>query len=74
MMKHNSDKFIKDFMNKITLKTKLSDANTILAIQGSKGIWDVDPYMQGMFNGMEMIMSIFEERKAKFKTLPKKGE
>lgn len=53
-------------------ETKLYEAKNVTDIQGTSGNWDVDPYMQGMFNGMEMVLSIFEEREPKFKSAPEK--
>lgn len=53
------------------MSKQLEDANKILAVQGDKGNWDYDPYMHGLYNGMEMIVAIFEDREPKFKKAPK---
>lgn len=47
--------------------TKLKDANNILAVQGTKDNYDQGEYMRGLYNGMEMIIAIFEEREPIFK-------
>ena len=44
-----------------------SDLNSVLDIQGQDGNWDVEPYMTGMFNGMELMDSIVDEREPKFR-------
>lgn len=51
-------------------ETKREEAKQITELQGSTGNWNFDPYMHGMYNGMEMIMSIFEEREPQFKEAP----
>jgi hypothetical protein len=54
------------------LQDKIDDANNCLAVQGTDGNWDYDEYMRGMYNGMEMIQSIYEEREPIFKDAPYK--
>ena len=44
----------------------LKDANEILNIQAQKGNYNYDSYMLGLYNGMEMIVALFEQRKPKF--------
>ena len=48
----------------------LEKAKDLLKIQGTKGNWDQDAYMFGMYNGMELIVAMMEEREAKFKDAP----
>lgn len=45
----------------------LKDANDVLNIQAQKGNYNYDRYMLGLYNGMEMIVSLFEQREPKFK-------
>ena len=42
----------------------------MLEVQGWPGNWDYDPYMHGMYNGMEYILSSLEGREPQFKTAP----
>jgi hypothetical protein len=42
------------------------------SIQGADGNWDFDPYMYGLYNGIEMCLSIVEDREPEFKDAPKK--
>lgn len=51
------------------MKYKLQEANEMLQVQ--KDSYDYDPYMHGMYNGMELILSIIEEREPKFLNAPK---
>jgi hypothetical protein len=46
----------------------LKDANDVLNIQAQKGNYNYDSYMLGLYNGMEMIVSLFEQREPKFKS------
>ncbi len=46
---------------------KIIKANELLKIQGTKGNYDYCEYMRGMFNGMELIVSLFEEREPIYK-------
>lgn len=43
-------------------------------IQGQKGNWDYDEYMHGMFNGLELAVSIFEDKDPKYRSAPSKRE
>jgi len=36
-------------------------------VQGSKGCYDIDPYMCGLYNGLEIALSLFEKREPMFK-------
>jgi hypothetical protein len=54
---------------------ELKDLQELIGIQGRKGNWDHDDYMCGMFNGMELALSIFEHREPIFRSLKEtKGE
>ena len=48
----------------------LANANDMLAVQGQSGNWNYDPYMHGVYNGIEMIIAIFEKREPKFRDAP----
>lgn len=41
---------------------KLIEAKNLLELQHHNDNWSYDSYMLGMFNGMEIILAIFEER------------
>ena len=54
------------------IKDKVDALKNIRDIQGTKGNWDYGPYMHGMYNGLEMALSIFEDREPVFKNAPQK--
>ena len=51
---------------------KFEVGNEMLDVQGRNGSWDCDPYMHGLYNGMEFMLSLIEEREPKFREAPKK--
>lgn len=53
-------------MNKEKFEEILKKANDLRYIQSQKGNYDYDNYMHGIYNGMEMIIALFEEREPNF--------
>jgi hypothetical protein len=53
------------------MKDGLTKAKELLQIQGDNGNWNYDPYMQGMYNGMELIIAILEDREPVYRNAPK---
>lgn len=51
---------------------KLKELTDTLNIQGQNGNWNYDPYMMGLYNGMEMARSIFAENEPVFKNKPER--
>lgn len=51
---------------------KQDDLKNIRAIAGADGTWNFDPYLHGMFNGLELILSFIEDREPQFKNAPDK--
>lgn len=49
-------------------KTMLEQLNGLLEIQGNDGNWNHDNYMRGMYNGMEMMIAMMEQRQPVYKT------
>jgi hypothetical protein len=43
----------------------------VLKIQGYDGNWNYDEYMHGMYNGMEFMLAIAEEREPNYRKAPK---
>ena len=39
-------------------------------VQGYDGNWNYDPYMQGLYNGLEFALSLLEVREPQFKDAP----
>lgn len=68
-------------MNKLTeilqddkneLLNRIDNCREMTNVQGRNGNWNFDPYMQGMFNGMEFLLAILENREPVFKPRPEK--
>ena len=52
-------------------KEALTQLREVHAIQGRDGCWDIDDYMLGLYNGLELALSIVENREFRYKQLPK---
>ena len=52
-------------------KKMMEKIRNLVAIAGSTGNWNCNPYLHGMFNGMELILSVLENREVKYKDAPK---
>ena len=51
----------------IKFKEKLKKLKEMHAVQGTDGNWNFDDYMRGLFNGLELALSLMEERPPEFK-------
>ena len=45
----------------------ISKLRNLRDIQGRKGNYDIDDYMRGLYNGLELSLSIFEGRSPDYK-------
>lgn len=43
-------------------------------VQGMQGNWNYDDYMCGMFNGLELALSMLENREPDFRSLKEEGD
>ena len=50
------------------LEAKVLEANELLAIQAEDGNWDYSDYMLGMYNGMELVLSVIEGREPSYRS------
>lgn len=48
---------------------RIKDLEKLTDVQGQDGNWDFDPYMTGMFNGMELATSIMRGREPKYRDI-----
>ena len=63
----------RQYFASLTLTDKqVKSLGDVLDIQGQRGNWDADQYMLGMYNGMELMDSIVDDRDPKFRELKKK--
>ena len=51
---------------------KFQRAKEMLEVQGMDGNWDYDPYMHGLYNGMEYTLALLEGREPIFREPPEK--
>ncbi len=49
----------------------LEDIKRVVSIQGDNGNWNYNEYMHGMYNGMELILAMLENREPQYKDTPK---
>ena len=52
------------------MKEALKQLREVHAIQGRDGCWDIDDYMLGLYNGLELALSIVENRECRYKDRP----
>ena len=48
----------------------VQDLRHMVEVQGRDGNWNCDPYMQGLYNGLEFALSIMEKREPQFRDAP----
>lgn len=48
----------------------LDRMNEMVEIQGRDGNWNCDPYMHGMYNGMEFMLALMEGREPLYRDRP----
>jgi hypothetical protein len=63
---------MRKMLKRLLLRKEIEEMRRVLDIQGDNGNWNYDYYMQGMYNGMEFMLSIVEEREPKYKGAPDK--
>jgi hypothetical protein len=56
------------------LATATDKIRNLRDVQGRDGTWDMDEYMRGLYNGLELAVSILEgEREPDFRSEPASG-
>lgn len=50
--------------------TQVDGLRDLVNIQGANGNWNYDPYMRGMYNGMELMLAVLEGREPVYKGVP----
>ena len=55
----------------MTKDKALKQLREVHAVQGRDGCWDIDDYMLGLYNGLELALSIVENRECRYKQRPK---
>lgn len=57
-------------MNTTEREQDIEQIKNLMTTQGSHGNWDYDPYMMGMYNGMECALACLEQREPEYKSAP----
>ena len=55
-----------------SLKKRVDKVREMVEVQGKNGSWNFDPYMQGLYNGLEFALSLMENREPIFRSAPAK--
>ena len=55
----------------LKLEREMKQLREVHAVQGRDGCWDIDDYTLGLYNGLELALSIVENREFKYKQRPK---
>lgn len=58
---------------KQTMVDSMKSMNDILALQSENGNWNYDAYNLGLYNGIELMMSILEDRECMYRELKAEG-
>ena len=54
------------------LRKPIDILKEMVEVQGRNGSWNYDPYMHGLYNGLEFAFSIMEKREPRFRSAPDK--
>jgi hypothetical protein len=52
------------------MESRIEKLRNLVAVQGFDGNWNYDHYMRGMFNGMELALSVLEGREPQYRDAP----
>lgn len=61
---------VQDGMKERVSDDKLDGLREMVKVQGYNGNWNYDSYMHGMYNGMEFMLSIVEDREPVYRDRP----
>ena len=61
---------IKDMAEQSLTDERIALVKQMRDVQGQHGNWNYDPYMQGLYNGIEFSLSLLECREPQFKDAP----
>ena len=62
--------WVDDAEYRIKPKDRLESLKDALKIQGQDGNWNYNPYMHGMYNGIEYSLAIIESREPIYRNAP----
>lgn len=67
---HEISEIVDQLNYKIMLKQKVDIMRRVVESQGKDGTWNYSEYMHGMYNGMEMMLAMIENREPVYKEKP----
>lgn len=67
---HEISEIVDQLNYKVMLKQKVDIIRILVEHQGADGTWNYNDYMRGVYNGMEMVLSMIENRKPTYKEKP----
>lgn len=62
---------LKTIFGKLNEESKIGRLRNVREIQAQDGNWNVDDYMCGLYNGLEMALAILEGREPDLRTIKK---
>lgn len=54
------------------MSISIKELKEMVEVQGRDGNWNYSEYMRGLFNGMEFMLSMVENREPNFRDEPKR--
>ena len=54
------------------MNVSIKELKEMVEVQGRDGNWNYSEYMRGLFNGMEFMLSMVENREPNFRDEPKR--
>lgn len=67
---HEISEIVDQLNYKVMLKQKVDIMRSVVETQGKDGTWNYSEYMHGMYNGMEMMLAMIENREPVYKEKP----
>lgn len=52
------------------MQVDIERMRNMLKLQGEDGYWNFDPYMHGLYNGMEYMLAMAEGREPEYREAP----
>lgn len=71
-MSNNLDKGADESILFVPIRSDTEIIQDLLETQGMNGNWDYNEYMLGLYNGLELSLSILQKREPNYKTPPAK--
>jgi hypothetical protein len=60
-------------LEKENMNTEIKSIREVLNVHGQNGNWNCNPYMLGLYNGMELALALLESRDPNYRSMPEFG-